>query len=336
MSDETYPVGQLSNKKKLVETATTQVVAELVASWAQTSTAIIGLLGASTAVVGHFIADASTAKIGALQPSTEVIGHILADASTAKIGALQPSTEIIGYVKIDQTTPGTSNAITITSSSGGISPVSATAGVKINHYVATPSPGDAVANNENTFAEPSGGSLYLRVFPYALSTGSSWDRTRSIIVANSMPAPSGSVSDVLARLANYNGATHDLQYNNHAVTLLASTSRTATTNSADQTNYNAKAHVLYVAYDTATGAGLTPSVQVKDSVSGLYGTAWTGPAITTGSTGLYTYLLDDAASTSSTGYTDIAKIRFGRTWRLVVTASSSGATQYSASVDNLS
>lgn len=54
----------------------------------------------------------------ALQTSTGGFLRTQTQASTAKIGALQPSTEIIGYIKIDQTTPGASNAVTVTSTGG--------------------------------------------------------------------------------------------------------------------------------------------------------------------------------------------------------------------------
>lgn len=60
----------------------------------QPSTEVVGLLGASTAMVGHAILDASTARIGSLYPSTETIGALY--PSTARIGSLYPSTERIG------------------------------------------------------------------------------------------------------------------------------------------------------------------------------------------------------------------------------------------------
>ncbi|MDO8751141.1 MAG: hypothetical protein Q7K03_08365 [Dehalococcoidia bacterium] len=234
MASETIHIGQLSNQKKYVETATTGIVAELVATWAQPSTEAMGILGGSTSVIGHVIGDASTA----------VIGHVIADASTAKIGALQASTEIIGYVKIDQTTPGTSNAVVL-----------ATTGAEF------------------------------------------WQ-------------------------------------NNQAVTLLASTSRTATTNSADQTNYNGRGLILQVVSDTSTGASLTPTLQIKDSISGGYFTAWTAAAALS-STGHRAYLFDLGGVGGAGSFTEAVNMRLTRTWRFSMTHSSSGATQYSVSGENL-
>ncbi len=51
---------------------------------------------ASTAVVGHVVADASTAIIGSLYPSTAIIGGL--GVSTAVIGSLAPSTVHVGQV----------------------------------------------------------------------------------------------------------------------------------------------------------------------------------------------------------------------------------------------
>lgn len=128
MSDEFLPIGQLSNKNKLVETSSSGTVAPLVASWAQASTEVMGLLGASTAILGYVKIDQTTpgtsnavtvaTTSGGILFSTGLPGKVQALASTEKIGALQTSTEIVGYVKIDQTTPGASNAVVVTTTSG--------------------------------------------------------------------------------------------------------------------------------------------------------------------------------------------------------------------------
>lgn len=469
--DELLPVGQKGNYKKYIETATSSVIAEQVAGWLQASTASIGILGASTAQIGHvvadvstaqvghivadvstaqighiladvstasighIIADLSTAKIGALQASTESIGyitalvstasigHIIADLSTAKIGALQGSTESIGYVIADLSTAkigalqastesiGYVTALVSTASIGHIIADLSTAKIgalqastesigyitalvstaSIGHVIAdlstakigalqastesigyitalvstasighvildlsTANIGALQASTEsigvvtlgastasisnigiatiNTVApainSQTGLSVGLAAEGYAQADGAS--------NSHSSPAQHGTGALKFATYPyRYNESTWDRVRNNHNVSLLASTSRSSDANSADQTNYNASAHILYLAYDTATGAALTPSLQLKDGVSARYATVWTAAAAVATTTGLYTYCFDPAGSTGSTGFTEVWRGRPGRTWRLAVAHSSSGATQYSASVDNL-
>jgi hypothetical protein len=55
----------------------------------------------------------------------------------------------------------------------------------------------------------------------------------------------------------HNGSTRDIQTNNQDLTLLASAARTASTNSPDQTNYNARGVVVVI---DATALAATPSV----------------------------------------------------------------------------
>lgn len=83
-ADEFLPVGQTTHRKKLVETSSSGTVAELVAAWLQPSTESFGILGASTAVIGHVIADASTAQIG----------HILVDGGTLSDGTVSITTGV--------------------------------------------------------------------------------------------------------------------------------------------------------------------------------------------------------------------------------------------------
>jgi len=80
----------------------------------------------------------------------------------------------------------------------------------------------------------------------------------------------------------FNGSTWDRQRGNTEETFLASAARTATTNSADFTNFNAKGlhAIIDVSAVTATGS-ITPIIQGKDPVSGNYYDILQGLPITT-------------------------------------------------------
>jgi len=80
----------------------------------------------------------------------------------------------------------------------------------------------------------------------------------------------------------FNGSTWDRQRANTEETFLASAARTATTNSADFTNFNAKGlhAIIDVSAVTATGS-ITPIIQGKDPVSGNYYDILQGLPITT-------------------------------------------------------
>lgn len=117
-------------------------------------------------------------------------------------------------------------------------------------------------------------------------------------------------------------------------TLLASAARSSDTLSAAQTNDGYQAHILHVVHDTATGAALTPTLQIKESISSGYKSIWTASAVIS-STGHYAYLFALGGVGSAGSYDEACNLRLGPTWRLSVAHSSSGATTYNASVDNL-
>ena len=124
--------------------------------------------------------------------------------------------------------------------------------------------------------------------------------------------------DVLAMLMAFNGATADRWRGNTEVTLLASAIRSTTTNSPDQTNYNARGVVLYVNVTAYTLGSLTPRIQLKDPVSGTYGDAWIADTAI-GATGLYIYQVYPGVGGDVEGVMrEFNSMVLPRTWRATI------------------
>lgn len=175
-------------------------------------------------------------------------------------------------------------------------------------------PKGALAGSNLTGTIPAAG-LYL-------SDGTNWARWLTASVIGD--AQSGAFQPTSVAY-NYNGSTYDRAYNNTEGTLLASAARTATTSSADQTNYNAKGVRIFI---NATASAATPSVvftvEVKDPVSATYTAVATSAAITgAGHTVVTVYPgITTAANVS------IAHV-LGRTWRVTATAADADSLTYS-------
>ena len=127
----------------------------------------------------------------------------------------------------------------------------------------------------------------------------------------------------------YNGSSADKFYNNIEAVLLASAARTATLQSADQVNYNGSGLIVIVNVSSITATPiLTPYLQIKDSISGVYFTIWTAAAtITTATTVAYLFAPGGAAGS----YTEAVNLRLARTWRLGVTHADTDSATYSVS-----
>ena len=116
----------------------------------------------------------------------------------------------------------------------------------------------------------------------------------------------------------FNGTTWDRQRGNTETTVFASAARTATANSADQTNYNHRG--MRLTLDITASGGTTPTldvkIQAKDSVSGKYvdiaGAAFTQKT-GTGTDELVVY--PGVAETANESVSDVIP----RTWRAVAT-----------------
>ena len=125
----------------------------------------------------------------------------------------------------------------------------------------------------------------------------------------------------------YNGTAWEAQYTNLEATIFASAARTATVNSADQTNYGAKGVRLTL---DITAVVATPTldikIQAKDSVSGKY-MDMTGCAFAqksaTGTDELIIYPGLTAAANVSVS--DVLP----RTWRAVATHGDTDSITYS-------
>ena len=144
-----------------------------------------------------------------------------------------------------------------------------------------------------------------------------------------MVSAGGNTSLMGGVLSVYNGATYDRQRNNMAGTLLASAARTATTSSADQTNYNGQAVAVTVNVTAVPGVEtVTPSIEAKDPVSGVYTTILTGAAIS----GTSTVRLRVGTNITAVANLAAADV-LGRTWRITMTHSASGSFTYSVGYD---
>lgn len=207
----------------------------------------------------------------------------------------------------------------------------------------TDSSGNMVANQGTKTATATNGWL---VTPYTPLGDSMSDDTinaqRSAIVVNDggsgavVPAGftnadeqssnTGSLVPVEAFGMEFNGSTFDRRRANISGTLLASAARTATTSSADQTNYNGRGcHVIINATASAATPSVVPTIEGKDAVTGNYYTILTGTAITgAGTTVLKVY----------PGITPVANgaasDMLPRVWRLTMTAADADSLTYSA------
>lgn len=127
----------------------------------------------------------------------------------------------------------------------------------------------------------------------------------------------------------FNGASWDRERSNINSTILSSAARTTTTNSADQTNHNGRRLLLVVNVSSAGTGSITPSIQIKDSISGNYVTTWTAAAaITTTTTATY-YFADGGAGGL---FTEVRAAGLSaRDWRLVMTHNNANSITYSVS-----
>jgi len=124
-------------------------------------------------------------------------------------------------------------------------------------------------------------------------------------------------------LSGFNESTWDRWRNNTEKTVLPSAARTASGNSADQTNYNARGVIVFVNVTAvsgsfAAGEGLRVEIQGKDPTSGTYFTLVTAtPARTT--PGVETILVYPGA-TDVDGQIKVQNdIPLPRTWRISYT-----------------
>lgn len=132
----------------------------------------------------------------------------------------------------------------------------------------------------------------------------------------------------------YNGATIDRWYNNKEDTLLASAVRTATTNSPDQVNYNAKGVMIFFSVTAVPGGDTVQlRLQVKDPISGSYVTSLTGNA--KDAIALYAYMLYPGLIDTGAVYDVEQPAALARTWRVQVVHSAGTNFTYSVAYSYL-
>ena len=116
------------------------------------------------------------------------------------------------------------------------------------------------------------------------------------------PAQDAVSPDYPLQVSNFNVLFNDSDggwdraRNNGVQVLLASSARTATVQSSDNTNYNGKRLQLYINVSDLSGTpSVTPYIEVKDSISETYFRIWTADAAIT-ALGSYVYYFADGAS----------------------------------------
>ena len=115
------------------------------------------------------------------------------------------------------------------------------------------------------------------------------------------------------------------QRGNHAATLLTSAARTATVNSTDQTNHNARGvHVIINVSAYPAAASVVPAIEAYDEVAGIYYPLLTGAAIVaTGYTILKVY--PGIGEVANGAASDVLP----QTWRVLMTHADADSITYS-------
>jgi hypothetical protein len=132
----------------------------------------------------------------------------------------------------------------------------------------------------------------------------------------------------------YNGTSFDFQHANTEGTLLASAARTATTSSANQTNYNARGVIVTLRISAASGTGgLSWKLYGVDPVSGA--TYQITPNIAAPITAAGTYAFEVYPGSTTTGSTNPSwmyqrtSAALPRTWQLQVVHADGSSYTYS-------
>lgn len=132
-----------------------------------------------------------------------------------------------------------------------------------------------------------------------------------------------------ASLFNYNGTTWDRLRGNTEITVLATAARTASINSADLTNYNARGVIITLDVTTDPGSGETLQllVQHKDAESSAYEIILDDGANAT--PGRRTVIVYPGTAGSANDVTSTTGYPLPRTWRVRIAHSASGTWNYS-------
>lgn len=155
-----------------------------------------------------------------------------------------------------------------------------------------------------------------------------------LMASNPTDAKTPGSGDAVALPMGYNGATWDRMRNNTEGTLLASAARTATTNTSNQTNYNARGVIatLYVTVPSGTTETLQVVARYVDPVSG----ANTNPVVAfptidgTVAAGIYRFVIyPGTVETVATSNLEVQGIPLPRTWLISIVHSGTSSWTYS-------
>lgn len=156
----------------------------------------------------------------------------------------------------------------------------------------------------------------------------------NIAASDSLNANNSANLQTTAAPHRYNPATSSWERvrNNNDLTLLASTARTTTTASADQTHYNGAGRVRVVLNVTAASGtgGLQVVLEGKDSISGNYYQLNATPTAVT-AMGLTVYDINPGGGTAANGVTQVTQTFVPRTWRARVLHGDGSSYSYSLS-----
>ena len=122
---------------------------------------------------------------------------------------------------------------------------------------------------------------------------------------------------------------------NIEATLLASAARTVETSSPDQVNVNGRGLILIVNITAdPAAASITPTLEIRDPISGNYFTIWTAAAALA-AVGTTAYLFEIGGVGSAGSFTEAINIRLTRTWRFTMTVANASSMTYSVSTNVL-
>lgn len=145
-------------------------------------------------------------------------------------------------------------------------------------------------------------------------------------LANGASVPTTTI--VGAAGMQFNGTTFDLAQSNQEGTALASAARTATANSADISNVNARGVMVFLNVTAASGTGgLVVRVQAKDPVSGQYMNINAAPTAITAN-GSTLYIVYPGSSGTGAAALSTAMV-IPRTFRISVTHNDASSYTYS-------
>lgn len=203
----------------------------------------------------------------------------------------------------------------------------------------------AAADN---LADPTAPQVLAHLLGYD-AAGNNWDRLRKagdgLFVGTGSPITEGlsygptGITDkngsdrplgVVPYLVRGDGAI-ERQRNNQEITLLVSAARTATTNSADIVNHNARGIVIILDVTAASGTGgLITRLFNKDPISLNYAQANSSPVAIV-AVGTYSYLIYAGAGATNVGHQQLSSGGVGRTFRVQVAHGDATSYTYSLS-----